>query len=77
MQRETVAVDTPTAAATARIVALPGRPWSAFGLSSFIMNCKDKGTCNMNRSVVFATAAIACCAAAQAEDKRVDFSDTP
>jgi hypothetical protein len=41
---------------------------------------RDKWTCNMNRSVLFATAAtaaIACCAAAQAEDKSVDFWDTP
>ena len=31
----------------------------------------------MNRSILLATAAIACCAVAQAEDKRVDFWDTP
>jgi hypothetical protein len=31
----------------------------------------------MNRSVLFATAAIACWAAALAEDNRVDFWDTP
>ena len=38
---------------------------------------RDKWAYNMNRSVLFASASIACCAAAQAEDKRVDFSDKP